>query len=231
MKTLEETLREAARSLRTETSKMPDRTWDKPKTKTSSGMLVAVAVAGLVIALVGIPAMLLGGEPPDAATSSQDAPLGGNEPSSGNDPGPISSDADESGTCSVTIPSSGFIPPDPFQQTPSFEGTAWYGSRDLWTYLHLDGSYAPKKSFWWSDNFPGGAEEEQPQIMVTWSRLDSPTDDISSQSEGTNAYTVQDGWFMIAGHDPSEPGCWKVTATYKGATLSYTYEVTTQNGS
>lgn len=215
MKTLEGTLREAAGSLRTEASKMPDRTWDKPKTKNSSGVLVAVGIAGLVIALIGIPAML----------------LGGNEPSSGNDPGPIGSDADEPGICSVTIPSSGFIPPNPFQQTPSFDGTAWHGTKDLWTFLPLDGSYAPKKSFWWSDNFPGGAEEEQPQIAVTWSRLDSPVDDISNHSEGTNGYTVQDGWFMIAGHDPIEPGCWKVTASYKGTTLAYIYEVTTPNGS
>ena len=41
---------------------------------------------------------------------------------------------------------------------------------------------------------------------------------------GTNAYTDQDGWFMIAGIDPRLAGCWKVTAEYKGATLSYVYQ-------
>jgi hypothetical protein len=28
---------------------------------------------------------------------------------------------------------------------------------------------------------------------------------------------------MIAGIDPSGSGCWRVTATYKGAELSYVY--------
>ena len=44
-------------------------------------------------------------------------------------------------------------------------------------------------------------------------------------SPGTNAYTPEDRWFMIAGIDPNTPGCWRVTATYKGATLSYVYEL------
>lgn len=26
------------------------------------------------------------------------------------------------------------------------------------------------------------------------------------------------------GIDPEEPGCWEVTATYRGASLSYVYE-------
>lgn len=30
---------------------------------------------------------------------------------------------------------------------------------------------------------------------------------------------------MIAGLDPNEPGCWQVTSTYKGATLTYVYLV------
>lgn len=29
---------------------------------------------------------------------------------------------------------------------------------------------------------------------------------------------------MVNGIDPQEPGCWEVTATYRGATLSYVYE-------
>lgn len=32
-----------------------------------------------------------------------------------------------------------------------------------------------------------------------------------------------DGWFMIAGIDPDEPGCWRVTAAYSGVELSYVY--------
>lgn len=31
---------------------------------------------------------------------------------------------------------------------------------------------------------------------------------------------------MIGGIDPGEAGCWEVEAAYKGATLTYVYEVT-----
>jgi hypothetical protein len=40
----------------------------------------------------------------------------------------------------------------------------------------------------------------------------------------TNAFTPEDGSFMIVGFDPNSPGCWEVTASYKGTTLSYVYE-------
>lgn len=43
------------------------------------------------------------------------------------------------------------------------------------------------------------------------------------EDRGTNAHTTADGWFMIAGIDPDIPGCWQVTATYRGAELSYVY--------
>lgn len=48
--------------------------------------------------------------------------------------------------------------------------------------------------------------------------------DITNGSMGTNAYTVEDGWFIIGGIDPDVGGCWRVTATYKGASMSYVYE-------
>lgn len=77
---------------------------------------------------------------------------------------------------------------------------------------------------WWSPSFPGGREESQPKIDVVWQRLDSDDPPISNKGRGTNAHTPEDGWFMIAGIDPDEAGCWQVTATYKGADLSYVYE-------
>jgi hypothetical protein len=81
----------------------------------------------------------------------------------------------------------------------------------------------PRKSVWWSANFPGGATEEEPGISVFWQRLDADAARIH-QFEGTNALTGEEGWFMIAGFDPPEPGCWRVTASYKGSTLTYVYD-------
>jgi hypothetical protein len=125
--------------------------------------------------------------------------------------------------CPVTIPTEPrFVPTDPHHAERSMEGLAWYGSDDLWTVISTDGSYPPRKSVWWSQNFPGGHVEDTPDIDVTWQRLDADAAPISAD-HGTNGYTLEDGWFMIAGIDPDESGCWRVTATYKGAELSYVY--------
>jgi hypothetical protein len=142
--------------------------------------------------------------------------------------------------CTVTIPpqpgfvatksekitySKNFPPPDPWPSVYPHKGMVWFGSDDLWTALAIDGDHGERKSVWWSVNFAGGVVEEQPDVWVTWTRLD--TDQpvvIDNGAKATNAYTPEEGWFMIAGIDPDEPGCWEVEATYKGASLSYVYE-------
>jgi hypothetical protein len=131
--------------------------------------------------------------------------------------------------CPVTIPNNpGLVPPKPW--APVYTSTDgdyyWYGTESLWTVLPSDANdYAPRKSVWWSTKFGGGSAEPSPEISVTWRRLDTvDTPVIANESKGTNAYTVADGWFMIGGIDPIEPGCWGVTASYKGATLSYVYD-------
>jgi hypothetical protein len=101
----------------------------------------------------------------------------------------------------------------------------WYGTAELWTVLRSDGIYVPRKSVWWSSSFAGGQQEPSPDISVTYERLDQTAPLITMGSPGTNAYTPEDGSFMIAGIDPQTSGCWKVTATYRDTTLSYIYQV------
>lgn len=145
----------------------------------------------------------------------------------------VPGDADATFECPVTIPPQpGFSPPEPWPDTYPHEGSVWYGNPGLWTVLETDGDYGPRKSVWWSANFPGGAEETWPDLHVTWTHLDTDEEVvIDNHGRATNAYTEADGWFMIAGIDPDaatddfgEPGCWRVTAEYKGATLSYVYQ-------
>lgn len=144
--------------------------------------------------------------------------------------------------CPVTIPpqpgflaskpgdvtySEHFPEPDPWPASYPHEGMVWHGTDDLWTALPVDGDYGVRKSVWWSDNFPGGILEEQPDLSVTWTRLDSDEPHVVDNGrKATNAFTPGEGWFMIAGIDPAEPGCWEVTASYKGAGLTYVYEMT-----
>lgn len=125
--------------------------------------------------------------------------------------------------CPVTEPIAEFQPPEPYAPSRAVDGMIWYGTSDLWTVLKLDGRHSPRKSVWWSANFPGGRDEPMPVISITWTRLDEQADIVRNGSRGTNAYTAADGQFMIGGIDPDLPGCWEVAASYKGATLSYVY--------
>ncbi|CAN5855908.1 hypothetical protein BH23ACT4_BH23ACT4_03580 [soil metagenome] len=142
--------------------------------------------------------------------------------------------------CPVTIPpqpgfvatepenvtySEHFPAPDPWPSEYPHEGEVWYGTEELWTALAVDGDHGVRKSVWWSINFPGGMVEEQPDVSVTWTRLDTKEPVvIDNGGDATNAFIPEQGWFIIAGIDPAEAGCWEVEATYEGATLSYIYE-------
>ena len=128
------------------------------------------------------------------------------------------------GQCMPTIPSEEFIPPDPYLPSRAEDGMAWHGTKDLWTVLMLDGDHSPRKSVWWSKRYTDSGLDPSPGIMVVWKRLDTDADDISNDSIGTNGSTTDDGLFMIGGIDPDKAGCWRVTATYEGASLSYVYE-------
>lgn len=145
----------------------------------------------------------------------------------------VPGDADATSECPVTIPPQpGFSPPEPWPATYPREGSVWYGNPGLWTVLETDGDYGPRKSVWWSVNFPGGADETWPEVHVTWTRLDTDEEVvIDNHGRATNAYTEAEGWFMIGGIDPdltnedlNESGCWRVTAEYKNSTLSYVYQ-------
>lgn len=127
--------------------------------------------------------------------------------------------------CPVTVPDGDFVPPAPYPEQPASDGGVWYGSSELWTVLDADGDYLPRKSVWWSEHFEGGHREPEPEISVTWERLDDPDAPSVTAEEGTNAHTLDDGWFMIAGGDQGTEGCWRVTASYAGAELSYVYFV------
>ena len=144
--------------------------------------------------------------------------------------------------CPVTIPpdpgfiatepkkanySENFPAPEPYPSEYPHEGMVWYGTDGLWTALSVEGDHSPRKSVWWSSNFPGGIVEGEPEVWVTWTRLDTGEPVvIDNDGKATNAYTPEEGWFIIAGGDPPEPGCWQVEATYKGASLTYVYQTT-----
>jgi hypothetical protein len=139
-------------------------------------------------------------------------------------PAAIASARDAAPTRDQTCPRT--IPPKPGLRVPADHGATpsagvWYGTPELWTALQDGPDPAPTKSVWWSARFPGGDTEQHPDISVIAERLDAPAPPVRSAGPGTNARTPQDGWFMIADVPILPAGCWRVTARYKGAALSY----------
>jgi hypothetical protein len=75
-----------------------------------------------------------------------------------------------------------------------------------------------QKTFWWSADFDVN-HELQPAISVTGRQLDGPGR-FSSPAPGTNAQ-ADFGSAMLTGVEIPRIGCWQITATYRGASLSY----------
>lgn len=136
-----------------------------------------------------------------------------------------SGDRETVAACPVTYPDGRFQAPDPYPTEPVHVGMVWHGSEALWTALPVDGQSVERKTVFWSASFPGGTDGAEPELEVTYRRLDAETPPESNEGRATGGHTPEDGWFMIGGIDPGDPGCWEVTATYKGTTLSYVYEV------
>ena len=135
--------------------------------------------------------------------------------------------------CRLTRPDPPFVPPAPFMsEPPAYYGSAWFGRADLWTMLSFGGEdwhdlpHNPEgltqKTFWWSADWPFRKELE-PAITVVGRRLDG-AGQFSAGDPGTNA-SADFGTAMLVGVDVPTAGCWQITATYRGAELSYVVRV------
>lgn len=123
--------------------------------------------------------------------------------------------------CPVTVPDGSFSPPEGYPDPRP--GDVWFGDADLWTVLPMNGAYAYRESVWWSQNFPGASEEQEPPIAVVWERIDVEAEPITVFDD-TFPSTPEEGWSVGAGIDPEQAGCFEVTGWYRGAVLSYVYE-------
>ena len=105
----------------------------------------------------------------------------------------------------------------------------WYGTDRLWTELNRSGEVwiglpldadgrLGQKSFWWSADFDVNKVTE-PEIRVTGRQLDGPGR-FDAPGPGTNAQAGF-GIAMLTGIDIPSTGCWQITGTYRGTSLSY----------
>lgn len=136
-------------------------------------------------------------------------------------------------SCPVTEPgNSPFTPPSEAPEgPPELYDAVWYGTPELWTTVYNDGQVwtdlpvgpdggLTQKTFWWAKGYVFD-EEPAPDIAVTAEQIDGDAPVVQAGSPGTNATNPDLGSFMIVGLEIPQEGCWRVTARYRDATLSY----------
>lgn len=120
-----------------------------------------------------------------------------------------------------------FVPSYPFPEAVA-NSTVWVGDENLWTAVPLDyvwrdlpeenGRYS-QKLFWWSQHFDI-ANEPSPALTVTGRRLDGDAPPLVAP-RATNGFSADSGSFMLVGVDIPAAGCWEISGTYRGKTVSY----------
>lgn len=143
--------------------------------------------------------------------------------------------ADVPESCPVTVPrDNGFTPASEAPEgPPSVYEVVWYGTPQLWTMLNpegevwrdlpfRDGSFI-QKTFWWSENY---SPVDPAEIAVAAQHLNgsAPTVEVNKPGgRGHNPFMLLPTHesVTVVGVDIPQPGCWELTAEYKGATLSY----------
>jgi len=148
--------------------------------------------------------------------------------------GQTSSDADlqRPASCPVTTP-----PAVTFKPPPGYElgnRSFWIGTEKLFTAIRTSGEvwgWGPRapghendvqpltaKTFWASVNF-NYRNEYPPNIKVTGKRLDGDAPPLLTMRP-TNAFPGPTAAMLVGVYVPT-PGCWEITAEYRGEKLSY----------
>lgn len=187
--------------------------------------LFAGVAAGTVVAVLGFGIILLWPQ------SSSPSPLAAAETTTTT----LAESAVAEGreACPITEP--GDSPFDPASETPEgppeLYDSVWYGTPALWTMVDHDGQVWPdlpvgedgsltQKTFWWAEGYVFD-EEPAPNITVTAEHLDGSAPTVRGGGPGTNGTHPDLGSFMLVGLEIPQEGCWKITAEYQGASLSY----------
>ncbi len=203
-------------------------TWraDARRSRFGTGALTLASALVLVLLVAGL-ALILGnqsGDHPAVGSGATPSPsLAAMATPSSTDP---TAEAIPS-TCPVTLPPPTFVPATPAPGAAGSLTYFTYGTNDLWTKLPVTGNWAGlplepgqgyvQKIFWVSANDQG---PQMPDLTVTGRRLDAPAPPLLV-SPSTNADAPGLGPSMLVGVNFPTLGCWKISGTYKGHTLSF----------
>jgi hypothetical protein len=139
-------------------------------------------------------------------------------------------------SCPVTVPGDNAFTPasEAPEGPPTVYEDVWYGTPQHWTMVNPQGAVwkglpvgpdgdVGEKTFRWSENYSAADPGE---FTVTAEHLNGSAPTIKGSKPGGSGFNP----FMLApthesvtmvGVELPEPGCWELTAVYKGATLSY----------
>jgi hypothetical protein len=81
-----------------------------------------------------------------------------------------------------------------------------------------DGS-RPQKIFWWREGYKW-KEEPQPELTLTARLLEGKSQPLAGE-RATNGFHQDLGSFILSGADFPSAGCWEITGTYAGESLSF----------
>lgn len=151
-------------------------------------------------------------------------------------PAPSATSRDVRG-CPLTLPHPPFVPPSPYParypnpDVPGSDNAQWYGTPELWTNLAAEGEVRRglpdddgngkgfDKTLWWSSSY--SPEDGWGWVELVGRRLDGPGS-FETKGPGGGGFRHDTGSFMILGIEVP-PGCWELTATYRGTDLSVVF--------
>jgi hypothetical protein len=138
--------------------------------------------------------------------------------------------------CPITIArGQTFSPGPPFPQLESDSPSFWYGTDGLWTRLPTTGTWQRlprnasgyrQKLFFWSRGYNGSIERAR-KLAVDARVIDMVNTSayVVAGAPASNA-ELQGGWAMVTDIDIPSLGCWKITATYGAAQVSFVILIT-----
>ena len=129
--------------------------------------------------------------------------------------------------CPVTKPpAQPFVPPQPYWRD-HHPDQFWYGTESLWTLLGIPSTWHIKDSdsaklTYWHRGFDW--RKDKPELTVVAKRLDREAL-IVATGPANAVFVTTDKSAMMTGLDIPSTGCWKITAKYRGDSLSFVVSV------
>lgn len=131
----------------------------------------------------------------------------------------------ESFTCTTTDTSSSPVQV-PGLSDPGFD-RVFYGTEQLAVLIPIDGHWPVQsaereysdKLWWWREGYVW-TEEPVPELSVVARRLDGDAPEVRVD-QSTNALVAENVSLMLNGLGFPTPGCWEVTGTYHGKSLTF----------